>query len=290
MSTTVSARSTVSVCILCYNQGDIISRTIESVIAQRRKAEEILVLDDGSQDHSVDIISKYPEVKLVRHLSNQGRPKARNTLLHQATGEILVYVDGDALAAPDMVEALLSDYGPPDVGGVGGRGIEANIRTIYDRWRKRHATQQWPGRLEAATFLWGLCYSYRRDLIVKAGGYLHAGEDLDLSYRIRRLGYRLVYTPNAIVYHQRTDDLQSLLRMMHRWWYGGYIADYYNGRSRLVRDLRDLTQQFIRNNYEDLYSDPDWKVAWLNFIMPLAQAKALAAAVRFTQKGNVRGD
>ncbi len=205
----------VSLCILCYNQEDIIGKTISQGIAQTRSADEILVVDDGSSDRSCEIIGHYPQVRLIRHECNQGRTAARNTLLQHARGDILVYLDGDSFATSDLIEQLLLEYTNEKVGGVGGRGEEKNIGTIYDLWREHHATQSWPQRQESAEFLFGLCFSFRGNLLIQAGSFRSVGEDVDISYRIRQMGYRLVFTPLAYVYHMRTGgrgEVEVLLK------------------------------------------------------------------------------
>lgn len=278
------SRPSVSICLLCYNQRDLIGQTIQCAINQTSRADEILVVDDCSKDDSVDVITQYPEVTLLRHSHNLGRSQARNTLLSAARGDILVYIDGDAFADASLLSCLLSEYGTPTVGGVGGQGVEANLKTTCDRWRQRHATQAWPTRLESAEYLWGLCMSYRRLVLTEVGGFRGVGEDLDIARRIRRLGYRLVYTPAGIVYHQRTDDFKSLRKMVYRWWYGGYIVDVNNGTANLRGYVLGILKDFQEHIYTDLVAQPAWELVWLDFVVMLVQLWAVVNAVRSVRK------
>lgn len=68
----------VSLYVPCFNGERYIARCIEGILSQRRPANEVLIVDDGSTDGSVEIISKYP-VTLVRHRQNRGLSAARNT-------------------------------------------------------------------------------------------------------------------------------------------------------------------------------------------------------------------
>jgi biofilm PGA synthesis N-glycosyltransferase PgaC len=271
-------RVTVSLCILCYNQADEIGATIQSALAQTRPADEILVVDDGSTDGSRDRIRAFPGVRLLEHPTNQGRPAARRTLLHAATSDIVAYLDGDTVAEPDLLEHLLTEYAASDVGGVGGRGVETNLRTAYDRWRARHAVQQWASRQESAEFLFGLCFSFRRRLIHEAGGFQGVGEDVDLSHRVRALGYRLVYTPLARVQHRRTDDRASLLHMIRRWWYGGYLAYARNGRPAMRIQLGRLIRDVVVHTYQDFCLDRDIELATIDFLVVPTKLRAIMAA------------
>ncbi len=61
---------------------------------------------------------------------------------------MIVFIDADAVADADLLKVLLSGYDAPEIGGVGGQGVEANIRSLADRWRARHAVKAhvlWPG-------------------------------------------------------------------------------------------------------------------------------------------------
>src|SRR5258707_2696065 len=110
----------VSVVVPCYNAAAFIGRTIESLLAQTYPADQFIVVDDGSTDDSAAAIRSYP-VTLVQHAPNRGLAAARNTGLKAATGEVVVYVDADATAAPDLLEHLTAGYLPPDthLAGVG---------------------------------------------------------------------------------------------------------------------------------------------------------------------------
>jgi GT2 family glycosyltransferase len=116
------------------------------------------------------------------------------------------------------------------IGGVGGRGIESNVSTVYDRWRQLHARQDFGSRPRSnVPYLFGLCASYRRDALLQVGGFdtffpINAGEDADVGYRLRKSGYRLWYTPQAVVYHQHADDEKSLKRVQYNWFYWSYLA------------------------------------------------------------------
>src|SRR5947207_1850480 len=101
----------LTACILCYQQADIIGDTIEAALNQSRLPDEVLVVDDGSEDGSADVARSCSAVRLLRHEANLGRTAARNTLLAAATGDIVVYLDGDSIAEPTLFETLLAEYG-----------------------------------------------------------------------------------------------------------------------------------------------------------------------------------
>ena len=181
------------------------------------------MIDDGSTDGS-GALATAGGARVIRHSVNRGLSAARNTALAAAGGEILVFVDSDAYADPRMLEALLAGFATPEVAGVGGGGVEAHRVTRADAWRARHA-RQWhgPNPQQNAPYLHGLCAAYRRRALFTVGGFDTTlrtnAEDVEMGLRLRRAGYRLVYTPDAIVYHQRADTLATLAKMIDRWYY-----------------------------------------------------------------------
>ena len=204
----------VSVLIPCYNRAQHIGQVVSCAMEQTRQPDEIIAVDDASTDESVAVLGKLP-VTLLCHERNQGPAAARNTALKAASGDIVLYIDADAYADPHLIETLLQVYEQRSdnrIGGVGGRGIESNVSTVYDRWRQLHARQDFGSRPRSnVPYLFGLCASYRRDALLQVGGFdtffpINAGEDADVGYRLRKSGYRLWYTPQAVVYHQHADD------------------------------------------------------------------------------------
>ena len=222
----------VSVLIPCYNRAEHIEQVIRSATAQTRPPDEIVVVDDASTDGSVDVLDRLP-VTLLQHEENRGPAAARNTALKAATGDIVLYIDADAYAEPNLIEVLLQAYrqlAGKAIGGIGGRGIESNISSVFDRWRAIHARQDFGTRPRLGVpYLFGLCCSYKREALVQIGGWddyypINAGEDADVGYRLQKAGFRLFYTPEAIVYHQHVDTEDSLKRVQYNWFYWSYVA------------------------------------------------------------------
>lgn len=86
---------TVSVVIPAYNSGAYISRAIESVLGQSRPADEVIVVDDGSEDDTGEVVVKFGnKVKYIRQ-ENAGASAARNTGIMQASNEWIAFLDGD---------------------------------------------------------------------------------------------------------------------------------------------------------------------------------------------------
>lgn len=271
---------TLSVAIPCYNGAAYIGQTIAAVLEQTQPAAEILVIDDGSTDSSPDIIQTYP-VQYIRHAQNKGLATARNSALAAAQGEIIVFVDVDAFAAPDLLETLATGYDTAVVAGVGGQGIESNIQSLADRWRRAHATQGHGRHPKFVDHLYGLCMSYRRSALEAIGGfdpgYLTNAEDVDVGLRLTQAGYKLRYLPNAQVFHQRHDDETSLKRAMRNWYKAGYRARYLN-RAQPWRLFLGTARRLLADPLSDLLIARDAHMAYLSWQMGWLKLRALGEA------------
>jgi O-antigen biosynthesis protein len=267
----------LSVAIPCYNGAVFLAKTIESILAQTHAADELLVIDDGSSDASVEISKRYP-VQLIQHSQNRGLAEARNTALTAAVGDILVFVDVDAWADPTLLAVLVTGYKSESIGGVGGQGIESHIRTVADRWRRLHATQGHGPRQKDVDYLYGLCMSYRKTVLQAVGGFNPTfstnAEDVDVGLRIRAAGYRLRYTPEAKVYHQRQDSEATLKRAMTMWYAAGYQARLINGASAWRMFARTVWRQFA-DPFTDLVQERDWQLARLSWQIGWLKLQAL---------------
>jgi hypothetical protein len=105
--------NTLSVVIPAYNEEDGIAAIVERVLATRPALHEcgadleLIVVDDGSRDHTAEIVSHYPDVCLVRHHTNYGYGAALKTGFAQARGEWLGFLDADGTYPPEYFPALL---------------------------------------------------------------------------------------------------------------------------------------------------------------------------------------
>jgi glycosyltransferase involved in cell wall biosynthesis len=96
----------VSIIIPCYNQAHFLGEAIESALAQTYPRFEIIVVDDGSTDNTNEVAASYPGVHCVQQ-RNQGLSAARNTGLHNSTGEYIVFLDADDRILPNALHSGL---------------------------------------------------------------------------------------------------------------------------------------------------------------------------------------
>ncbi len=212
----------ISLYIPCYNVERFITRCLEGVMAQTHAPDEILIIDDGSVDGTVDLARHFP-VRIVRHEKNSGLAKARNTANREARNELVASLDADCIADSRWLETLAAEMSAPDIAAVGGKLVETVLESVADRWRKTHMSQDWgEERIENPQFMFGNNTLIRKQAIVQAGWYdefmrTH-GEDADMSKRLAGLGYRTIYQPKATVRHLRQDTIKSILDTYWKYW------------------------------------------------------------------------
>ncbi len=125
----------VSVLIVTFNRGKIINACLESLAHQTypRNRYEVIVVDDGSTDDTAQIAEKHG-VKVIRHKVNRGISVARNTALGEAKGEIVAYIDDDAVADPKWLEYLMQPFKDSGVIASGGQTFAYKTEYIAERY------------------------------------------------------------------------------------------------------------------------------------------------------------
>ena len=255
-------RPTVSVYIPCYNAERTIGACIASLLAQRLRPDEILVIDDGSTDRSQNLVRRFPGVTLIAHPKNLGLATARNTGLRESKGDLVASIDSDCAADPQWLATLVKAmFADPTLLGVAGSVAEVERITMADRWRARHMKQHY-GMREVVNprFLFGANTIYRREVLEKVGPYPTRlrtnGEDLEICVRIYKEipGAVLKYIPTAVVSHLRRDTLSSLASTY--WKYQTYLKWAFFPKQRLSVVLKQLHRIvrviWLKNLPEDL--------------------------------------
>ncbi|GAB6144247.1 glycosyltransferase [Desulfocicer niacini] len=113
----------VTVVITCYNYGHFLADCLESVLNQTFQGFEILLIDDGSTDHTADVAARYsgdPRLKYIRQ-ANQGQARAKNRGIQNAQGDLVAFLDADDLWESEKLEKQVALFGDDQVGVVYSR-------------------------------------------------------------------------------------------------------------------------------------------------------------------------
>ena len=230
----------VSVVIVSYNVREHLLACLESVCASLRAGGlrgEVIVVDNASRDGTVEAVeSAYPETVVIVNRENRGFAAANNQGIRRSRGRVVVLlnpdtrVEGDAL--PQLVRFLEEN---PVVGVVGPRLVYPDGRTqpsrrrfptlltgflestvVQDYWRDNRVLRQYyvadrsDDERQEVDWLVGACLAVRREAIQTAGlldeRFFLYSEEVEWCWRIRRAGWRIVYLPDAMVYHHESTS------------------------------------------------------------------------------------
>ncbi|QOR72532.1 glycosyltransferase family 2 protein [Ruania alkalisoli] len=226
--TLLNEKPWVSVIVPAYNEGPVLNGCVRSLITNGYERLEVVIVDDGSTDDTpavaAELAARYPQVRLVRQ-ENAGKGAALNRGIAVAGGEVLLFVDSDGIFAPGAVAEMLRGFDRPDVGAVCGDDRPVNLNRIQTRLLAilSHAGTGMVRRaltmIGCLPIVSGNVGAFPREVISEIGGFdeTTVGEDLELTWRVHRAGYRVVFRPRALVYAESPSTIRTLWRQRVRW-------------------------------------------------------------------------
>jgi GT2 family glycosyltransferase len=206
----------ISVVVCSYNGAATLRDCCNGLVALDYPDFEVIVVDDGSSDATAAIASEYGF--RVISTDNHGLSSARNTGWQAATGEIVVYTDDDASPDPHWLRYLARTFSAGDFAGVGGPNIPPPNSCTTAACVARAPGN--PNHVlisdREAEHIPGCNSAFRRDALEAVGGFdpqfRVAGDDVDLCWRIRDRGWRLGFSPAAMVWHHRRKSVKAFWR------------------------------------------------------------------------------
>lgn len=208
----------VSVVVPAYNSAKELSHCLASVLSQTMPPVEILVVDDGSTDETAEVAASKP-VDLLRLPQNSGGAVARNRGAAKARGDILFFVDADVVLAQGATERVVRTFADsPELAAIfGSYDSKPPVQNLISQYRNllHHYVHQL-GDPEAFTF-WTACGAIRRSIFEAMGGFDEAKawrpiEDIELGYRLRQAGHRILLDKELQCTHLKRWTLVSMIR------------------------------------------------------------------------------
>jgi glycosyltransferase involved in cell wall biosynthesis len=238
----------LSVVICTYNRRALSARAVESLVAQTVDASEfeVVLVDnnstDGTFEWGTEFARSYPSLRVFRE-TNQGLSFARNRGVEEARAPVVAFLDDDAVAVPEWVDALLKAFssGPKNTVAVAGR-IELEWSRPRPSWLPDEATgwlgffslsperrEMYPGKDN----LRGGNMAVERKALIDVGMFdtrlgrskagLMGNEEVEFQRRLERLGRYMAYSHDAVIYHLVHPE------RLHRRWF--LRRAYDQGRS-----------------------------------------------------------
>jgi len=224
----------VAVLIPAFNEEKVIVRTIRSVLNSDYHNLRIIVIDDGSRDHTFDVARQAYAAEIadgrVQVLSkrNEGKAAALNFALDHLTEEFYVGIDADTVIAPDAISKLIPHFEDPRVGAVAGNAKVGNRVNLWTRWQALEyiTSQNFERRaldlFNVVTVVPGAIGAWRAAAVKAAGGYPinTVAEDADLTMNLLEQKFKVVYEDRALAFTEAPSDARGLMRQRFRWSFG----------------------------------------------------------------------
>ena len=236
-----------------WNGAQFLATCLSALRQQSCPDLEVIVVDNASTDGSQELIAtEFPEVKLIELSVNRGFTGACNTGMDAAGGEFVALLNNDTEVDADWASAIIAAFDArPEVGIVASKMLLFDQRdrfhtagdyfTADGRAGNRGAWETDRGQYDSAEYVFSACggsAAYRRSMLAEVGtlddDFFFLLEDVDLAWRAQLAGYKVWYTPHAIVYHHLSATG------------GGVTASYYDGRNGIWLIAKNIPASLLR--------------------------------------------
>ena len=286
----------VSVVVCAYNAESTMAACLDSLRNVRYPAFEVVVVDDGSTDRTGQIADEYEGLHVI-HQENKGLSAARNVGIAASIGDIIAFTDSDCVVDPDWLHYLVATFLSSGRAAVGG----PNLPPPEDSLVASCVAASPGGPLhvllddEEAEHIPGCNMAFRREVLEEIGGfnpiYRAAGDDVDVCWRLQEHGYRIAFSPAAMVWHFRRNTVKAyvgqqrgygkaegLLYFRHpqrfnALGYSRWRGRIYGGIYSLFESLFSLRRPVIyggvfgRGLFQTLYQPPSSILTYLPFTL-----------------------
>jgi cellulose synthase/poly-beta-1,6-N-acetylglucosamine synthase-like glycosyltransferase len=229
---------TMTLLIPAYNEADVIRAKLENALSldYPRECLQILVVDDGSQDGTADIVREFKEVILIQQPQRGGKISGVNTGFAQATGDIVVLSDASPIYEKNSLRVLASPFADSSVGVVVGTlaiwdetaGV-AKQAGLY--WKYEAALRRWESLTGSTVAVHGNMFAVRRSLYRPLPAHT-VNDEFSIAMEVARQGYRVIDEPDALSYDAASKSMRDEFNRRARINAGRYQALFSAGYLR----------------------------------------------------------
>ncbi|MFQ3675166.1 MAG: glycosyltransferase [Endomicrobiia bacterium] len=216
----------ISIIIPVFNVEKTIEKCLQSIFELNYPNYEVIIINDGSTDNTGKILVKYSDKLKILETLGIGPSAARNIALKEAKGEYIALTDGDCIVDKEWLNKLLEGFlVDKKIVGVGGTQVSPEDETEFgkmitnfmksvgfiDYIKTKTAKGYFTSHNPSCNVM------YKKEIFDKVGNFkegLWPGEDVEFDYRITKIGYKLFFNPEAVVYHYRAENILKFIKMM----------------------------------------------------------------------------
>jgi O-antigen biosynthesis protein len=257
----------ITVAICTHDRDETLEHTLASLEQQIYTDLNIIVIDNApSSDATARLIqSRFPQVRYI-HEPRKGLNNARNRAIAEASGEIIAFIDDDAIADPHWAQAIAAAFDSNDVMCVTGFVAPAQLQTPGQELFERYGYSKSFNRLtftlsspppNCPGFPYNGCIgtgcnsAFRREVFDRVGLFdprldmgtpVPGGGDHDMFARVIRAGHTLVYDPRPVVFHHHIADLETAIARL-----GQYQQAFFAFMTKSIMSDRAYTSQLVKH-------------------------------------------
>lgn len=248
----------ISIVIPLYNKKSHIKQTLNSALNQTYESFEIIIVDDGSTDNSLDEINNIQDkrIKIIKQ-KNSGVSSARNTGIREAKGQFIAFLDADDIWEENYLEEinnLIIKYNECDIFVSAYKIILPNGRINYS---ETFDTELDNGLIESYwetlkykyEFVWTSAMVVRKSTLNEVSGFNEdeiVGEDLDLISRIAQINKRVAYSSKVCVEYNRTSEnnARNRIKVAYPKAYINLLENEMNNSKRTITEISAITSKY----------------------------------------------
>jgi poly-beta-1,6 N-acetyl-D-glucosamine synthase len=215
----------ISLIVPAYNEAITIRSCVESLQALNYPNYEVVVVDDGSTDNTLEEVSHNKGIKII-HQENQGKPRALNNGIKASTSEIIVTVDADTTLDKNALGKIAERFASDDrLGAVAGNVKVNPERKIMNAVQSaEYATginliRKGQSVLGCVMIVPGPIAALKREAVERVGYFSDDtfAEDFDITVKILKAGYRVEYEEKSLAYTDAPKNTEDLIKQRRRW-------------------------------------------------------------------------
>jgi len=249
----------ISLYVCTYNVEKTIEEVISGIFNLDPKPSEVIFVNDGSTDHTFEILQKYKDkIKIFNLEKNMGIGYARNFAIKNAKNNIVAALDSDVVPDKRWLINLYEYMIKNNSHLCGGLLVEKFLKeNRYNYWRDIHIMHKFSEKEipDLHSFITGSNMILKKDSWSKVNGFDEQfktnGEDVHYCNKLKSNSFKISYTSDAYCYHLQNDNLESLLNRCWRYYISGTGLKKPSYKKLILRSLKHFRYCLI-NSFKDL--------------------------------------